>query len=153
MEVKLQVFCSNSFYELISWVFLGKMLSGECHRTPLMTSQHSFRLWLGAVRQQAITWTNFDPDLHCHIYDIVRKQFTFFDQSQAIYHFCTNQSFWFERMKRYHNLLHFHTEKVNKCGECAALVQQEYVFPRPFGLFFFCFYFAKHTWRTTKQNI
>ena len=78
MEVKLQVFCSNSFYELISWVFLGKMLSAECLRTPLMTSQHRFRLWLGAVRQQAITWANFDPDLHCHSYDIVRKQFTFF---------------------------------------------------------------------------
>ena len=28
-------------------------------------SQHWFRLWLGAVRQQAVTWTYVDPDL-CH---------------------------------------------------------------------------------------
>ena len=30
-----------------------------------MISQHWFRLWLGAVRQQAITWANVDPVL-CH---------------------------------------------------------------------------------------
>ena len=30
-----------------------------------MVSQHWCRLWLGAVRQQAITWANVDPDL-CH---------------------------------------------------------------------------------------
>ena len=29
--------------------------------------QHWFRLWLGAVRQQAITWANDDPDLWCHV--------------------------------------------------------------------------------------
>ena len=28
-----------------------------------MISQHWFRLWLGAVRQQAITWAHVDPDL------------------------------------------------------------------------------------------
>ena len=28
-----------------------------------MISQHWFRQWLGAVRQQAITWANVDPDL------------------------------------------------------------------------------------------
>ena len=32
---------------------------------PLSTSQHWFRWWLGAVRQQVITWANVDPDL-CH---------------------------------------------------------------------------------------
>ena len=30
-----------------------------------MISQHWFTQWLGAVRQQAITWANVDPDL-CH---------------------------------------------------------------------------------------
>ena len=30
-----------------------------------MVSQHWFRIWLGAVRQQAITWTNVpDPRRH-----------------------------------------------------------------------------------------
>ena len=42
-----------------------KLPRDECHGTLLMVSQHWFRLWLGAVRQQAITWTNVDPDL-CH---------------------------------------------------------------------------------------
>ena len=30
-----------------------------------MITQHWCRLWLGAIRQQAITWANVDPDL-CH---------------------------------------------------------------------------------------
>ena len=37
----------------------------ECHRTLLMISQHWFREWLGAVRQQAITWASVDSVL-CH---------------------------------------------------------------------------------------
>ena len=32
----------------------------ECQGTSPMTSQHWFRWWLGAVRQQAITWANVD---------------------------------------------------------------------------------------------
>ena len=40
-----------------------KLPSDECHKTVLMISQHWFRQWLGAVRQQAITWANVDPDL------------------------------------------------------------------------------------------
>ena len=35
----------------------------ECHSTLLMISQHWFRQWLVAVRQQAITWANGDRDL------------------------------------------------------------------------------------------
>ena len=44
-----------------------KLLSGECHNTSLIISQHWFRLWLGAVRQQAITWANVDLDLCRHM--------------------------------------------------------------------------------------
>ena len=33
----------------------------------LMISQHWFRQWLGAVRQQAITWSNIDSDLCRHL--------------------------------------------------------------------------------------
>ena len=33
----------------------------------LMISQHRYRLWLGGVRQQAITWASDDPDLYCHM--------------------------------------------------------------------------------------
>ena len=32
-----------------------------------MISQHWFRWWLGAVRQQANTWANIDPDLCRHM--------------------------------------------------------------------------------------
>ena len=32
-----------------------------------MISQHWFRKWLGAIRQQAITWANVDPDLCRHV--------------------------------------------------------------------------------------
>ena len=39
----------------------------ECHSTLLMISQHWVRWWLGAVRQQAITWANVDRDLCRHI--------------------------------------------------------------------------------------
>ena len=42
-----------------------KLPPGDNHWTSLMISQHWFRLWLGAVRQQAITWANVDPD-QCH---------------------------------------------------------------------------------------
>ena len=38
----------------------------KCHGTSPMISQYCFRQWLGAVRQQAITWANVDliPSRH-----------------------------------------------------------------------------------------
>ena len=44
-----------------------KFLSGEYHNTSLIISQHWLRQWLGAVKQQAITWANVDPDLWRHM--------------------------------------------------------------------------------------
>ena len=61
----LKVLSSFLFYWLVSSHLLMKMPSDECHGTFLKISQHWFRQWLGAVRQQAITWANVDPDL-CH---------------------------------------------------------------------------------------
>ena len=55
--------CIRSF--MSAWTLTVKLISGECHRSSLMRSQHWLRLWLGVVRQQAITWANVDPDL-CH---------------------------------------------------------------------------------------
>ena len=46
---------------------LGKLPSDECNWILLMISQYWFRKWLGAVRQQAITWANVDPDLYRHM--------------------------------------------------------------------------------------
>ena len=42
--------------------YLKYFLSGE-YNTSLVISQQWFRQWLGAVKQQAITWANVDPDL------------------------------------------------------------------------------------------
>ena len=44
----------------ISSAFLVKLLSGKCHMTPWMISQHWFRQGFRAVRQRAIIWTNVD---------------------------------------------------------------------------------------------
>ena len=44
-------------------VSLVTMLSDECQWTLLTIRQHWYRQWLGAFRQQAITWANVDPDL------------------------------------------------------------------------------------------
>ena len=46
-----------------------KLLSGECHRTPLMISQHWFRLW-----QQAITWASIDPIICRHMASLCHKK-------------------------------------------------------------------------------
>ena len=61
--------CGTRVDELtrLSWIALGKLLSGEYHRPPLI-SQHWFNI--GAVRQQAIKWANVDPEL-CHHMDLL----------------------------------------------------------------------------------
>ena len=55
----------NQFQWLEAWASLVNLPTGDCHWTSLIISQHWFRWWLGAVRQQAITWANVDPD-SCH---------------------------------------------------------------------------------------
>ena len=62
--LKLQI--SISLYWLVSSHRLRIMPWDECQGTSPMISQHWFRLWLGTVRQQAITWANVDPDLCRH---------------------------------------------------------------------------------------
>ena len=59
--------CFKLILWLTSWSFPVKLVLGECHRTLLMKSQHWPRYWLGAISQQAITWSNVDPDLLCHM--------------------------------------------------------------------------------------
>ena len=50
-----------------------KLPSGDCHWTIVVISQHWFRWWLGAVRQQTIAWTNVHPDLCRHMASIGRN--------------------------------------------------------------------------------
>ena len=44
-----------------------KLPSDECYWILLMINQHQFRKWLGAIRHQAITSSNVDPDLCRHM--------------------------------------------------------------------------------------
>ena len=60
LDAILKMEFSILFYWLVSSDNLMIMPSDECHRTLLMISQHWFRWWLGAVRQQTITWANVD---------------------------------------------------------------------------------------------
>ena len=55
---------------------LVKLPSWECQWTLLMISQHWFGQWLGAVRQQAITWANFDPDPWRHVASLGHNELT-----------------------------------------------------------------------------
>ena len=41
-----------------------------------MTSQYWFRQWIGAVRHQAITWANVDPDPCRHMASLGRNELT-----------------------------------------------------------------------------
>ena len=58
----------------MSWALPVKLLSGERHKSPLMISQHWFRKWLGAIIQEAITWTSIDQDLRYHLFQSVHTQ-------------------------------------------------------------------------------
>ena len=51
---------------LVSSDLVMLMPSDEFHRTLMMTN-HLFRKWFGAIRQQAIIQANVDPDLCCHM--------------------------------------------------------------------------------------
>ena len=45
--------------------------------TMVMRSQNWFKLWLVAMKQQAITWANVDPDLFGHMASLGHKELTY----------------------------------------------------------------------------
>ena len=53
------------------------MSSGEGRKSSLMISQYWFESWLGAVRQQASTWTNVNWALYRHIASLAHNEFTY----------------------------------------------------------------------------
>ena len=63
LDATLKILFSSLLYWLVPSELLLIKSSDEWYRNLLMISQHWFRYWLGAVRQQAITWANVDPDL------------------------------------------------------------------------------------------
>ena len=76
----LNVILKLQFSILLYWLVFANLLmimsSDECYRTLLMISQHWFRQWLGAIRQQAITWTSVDQDLHRHMASLGPNELT-----------------------------------------------------------------------------
>ena len=69
-----------------------KLHSDECQWTLLMRSQHWFRWWLGAVRQQAITWANVDSDLCRHMASLGHSEFWYEQFEVNLGPFLTNIS-------------------------------------------------------------
>ena len=67
LQFQIREFQTHFSDEYLDLVFSLKFLSGEYHNTSLIISQHWLRQWLGAARQQTITWANVDPDLWRHM--------------------------------------------------------------------------------------
>ena len=60
-------------------VSIVELPSDESQWTPPMISQYWFRYWFGAVRQQAITWANVDPDLCRHMASLGPNELYIYD--------------------------------------------------------------------------
>ena len=60
------------------------MSPDECQKTLLIISQHWFRWWLGAVKQQAITWTSVDQDLQRQMVSLGPNELTHCSQEDVI---------------------------------------------------------------------
>ena len=63
-------FRPETFYSCYGLNFLSHpviLFSGICYRAPLMVGKHCFGQKLDAVRQQAITWANFDHNIRRHM--------------------------------------------------------------------------------------
>ena len=67
-------------------VSLVNLSLDECHSTLLMISQHWFRKWLVAVRQQAITWANGDPDLCRHMASLGPNELSIPEEHGYLHH-------------------------------------------------------------------
>ena len=71
----------------------------EGHWVLLMISQHWFRYWLGAVRQQAITWTNVDPDLSRHMASLGHNELKAIELNFDYYHYsAVTHVIWITRL-------------------------------------------------------
>ena len=62
-------------------------------QNPLMMSQHWFREWLGAVRQQAITWANVDPYMCQHMASPGHNELNLDPETNSFFFFNSNLSF------------------------------------------------------------
>ena len=75
VAIILKVSFLKSLHRIVAWALALKLLSCECHRSPLMRSQHWFREWFGAVRQQTITWVIVGPVLCRHMASLGHNDF------------------------------------------------------------------------------
>ena len=65
--MKSKIFNVFSLYIIVACALALKLRTCKWYSTLLIINQHWFRWWLGAIRHQAITWTNVDPDLCPHM--------------------------------------------------------------------------------------
>ena len=79
LYVILKIQSSILFYWLVSSDLLMTMPSNETHGFLLTIAQHWSRLWLDAIRQQAITWANVDP-VPCHHMAFTRSQWVKYER-------------------------------------------------------------------------
>ena len=68
-------------------VSLVKLPSDEDQQTLSMISQYLPRSWLGAIRQQAITWANIDPNLCRHVMSLGHNELMSNNEHLILTHF------------------------------------------------------------------
>ena len=75
-NVKMIFKCISRFKTGLAWIQICRIFR---YKTGLawvqnMSSKHLFGLWLGVIKQQAMTWTNVDQDSGRHMESLVRSQ-------------------------------------------------------------------------------
>ena len=66
-----------------------KLLSGDCHRNPMMISQHWFNWWLGVNGIQVITCSNVDHYLDCCMASVGHNMHHYWVYKLYLCHFVT----------------------------------------------------------------
>ena len=99
--------------------FPVKLPSSECHKNSLMINQHLLRQCLGAVRQQAITWTSVDQVLWQHTVSLDHNELicSAFFRCWHYFHFASyNFTYTVAFSHRYHSeIINICCRKMNNC--------------------------------------
>ena len=76
-QITVDMLCSQNpviIFNDGNFINLVKLTSDEYHWTLPRISEHWFRQWLGAVRHQAITLANVDPDSCGHMVSLIDEE-------------------------------------------------------------------------------
>ena len=86
---------------MLYWLVSENLLmTDDCQRTLLMISQHWFRYWFGAVRQQAIAWTNVDLDPCRHMASLGHNELIQCLIQFSVYFVCVCRAVFLRRRSR-----------------------------------------------------